>query len=163
MYVEILIGDTELKRGKIKSVISKTTPKDGLIRVELVSGDIGKCVKIISKDEIEIENFKFFNLFLHNKYYYSLYNNEQRQYFFLERTYKHNIKARNLMLFSSKERAEETLNKSNHLKNNYNVVRLNPNKKLSDIVKDIPCHLLIIDLSKVITKNKLKELENKLK
>lgn len=159
-YVEIVVGDTEIVRGKIKEVISKKAPKDGLIKVKLQSGKVGKVIKIITKEEIQLENFKILNLFFHSKSHYTIYNKKDKKYSLMEKE-KHNRKITYLMIFSSKELAESTLKRSKCNDENHQVVKLNPNKNLYKNVQHINADFVLIDMKRTIIKSKLKEYESK--
>lgn len=159
-YVEIVIGDKEIVRGKIEEVISKKVAKDGSIKVKLQNGKIGKVIKIITKDEIELENFKILNMFFHEKSHYTIYNKHENRYTLLEKE-KNNRKVTYLMIFSDKDLAEHTLKKSKYNNETHRVIKLNPNKNLSKTIQNIDVDVILIDMKRTILKSKFKEYESK--
>lgn len=155
--VEIIIGDDTVKRGRIHEVISKTTPKDKMYRVELTNGSKGKVIKIISKDEVELENFKFFNILFYSKNVYSLYDCDNQNYITIS---KKDSNLTNLLIFTDIEQARKTINKSQDKFGRCKVNKLHPKKRISENFKKINrIDYVIIDNAKKVSFSKFKELE----
>ena len=156
--VDIIIGEGTIKRGRIKELKSKTTPKDKMHKVELTNGLIGKVIKIVSKDEVELENFKFFNILFYSKEVYSIYNCEQRNYTTIN---KKDSELQHILIFTGKEEASDMINKSKEKFNNCKVNKLHPNKRISENFKKVnKIDYVIINNTKKVSFSKFKELEN---
>lgn len=160
MYVEIIIGDRELKRGKIKRIISKEKRKDGMVKVELITGEQGRVVKILTRDDFELENFKFFNLFFHSKEHYIIYNSKKRENLVITKERK-GLEVKHFIIFSDKKLAESVLQRSHYIKKGYNIRTLN--KNLSSYINKLEADLIILNMERTVLKKKFFELEERFK
>lgn len=155
--VDIAIGEDTIIRGRIKQVKSKTTPKDGMYKVELNNGSIGKVLKIVSNNEVELENFKFFNILFYSKNVYSIYNYEKQNYTTIN---KKDSNLEYILIFTNESEALKTLNKSKEKFANCKVNKLHPNKKISENFKKVnKVDYVIINNTKKVSFKKFKELE----
>ena len=83
LLVDILVDEykkTEHKeRGYIKKIISKKD-REGGIFVELTNGSKGAILDIISKDQLKKENFKYYNMFLHDKRIVGIWDKNNKEF-----------------------------------------------------------------------------------
>ena len=161
LLVEVLVGDNEIVRGKIKNIKSKTVPKDKMIKVELRDGTIGKVIKIVTNSDVELENFKFFNILFFEKEIYSIFNTSDRKYQLIKKEVTSDTGLRYLFIFSNKQDAENTCKKINDKLNNCKVTKLNMSKKISENFKYVNnIDYIIINNAKKVSFEKFKQLEN---
>lgn len=78
MLVEIL-SDNECYRGYIQEITTKTNSAKK-VKVVLNDGQIGYVDHIVTKEEFDSEQFKFYNLFFYEKEIYSIWNKRERKY-----------------------------------------------------------------------------------
>lgn len=160
--VEIVIEDKEICKGLIDEVLSKTTPKNGKIRVRLTDGKIGTVTKIITPDEVKLEEFKFLNRFFYSKEIYSLYNKKEKTYQLIQRIDKTQNKVYNhILIFSDKELAINTFKNTKYDTKDFCIVKLNRNKRIYENFKNNKIHYVRIDMKKTTSIIKFKKLEDK--
>lgn len=129
-----------------------------MYKVELTNGSVGKVIKIVSKDEVDLENFKFFNILFYSKEVYSIYNCDLQNYFTIN---KKDSELQHILIFTDKEEAYTTINKSKEKFNNCKVNKLHPKKRISENFKKVnKIDYVIINNTKKVSFKKFKELEN---
>jgi len=86
MLVEIVYEEDratqKLTRGYIKEIITKDN-RAKKITVVLTTGERGIVKHIVTKDELKLENFKFYNRFFSEKNIYSIWNKKENKYLVL--------------------------------------------------------------------------------
>lgn len=162
MYVDILINDSELKRGRLVEIISKTRPKDGLYKAKIATGEEGKVVNIVTKSELETDNFKFFNKLFFEKELYTLFDTSLNSFFISYKNIK-NQKKNFVLIFTSKLIAEKSLETNSKIDRTIKVRSINRNRKIHEVFSGIEVDYFVIDLDRIIQKEKFIELENKLR
>lgn len=162
VYVDILINDNELKRGKLLSVISKARPKDGLYKVKIATGEEGRVVNIATKSELETDNFKFFNKLFYEKELYTLFDTSSNSFFISNKRVRNQNK-NFILIFTSKSIAEKSLEGNNKVDGNIKVRSINRNRKIHEVFSKIEVDYFVINLDRIVQKEKFIELENKLR
>ena len=102
-----------LTRGYVKNVLSKKECSKG-IKVELTSGEVGNVKRIVTKDIIKKENFKFYNEFLNYSKIFSIYNKEENVFLEVNRVNKNTKQVEKIaFLFTNVELGRYMCNKLN--------------------------------------------------
>lgn len=108
LLVEILSGN-ECYRGYIQEIITKTNSAKK-VKVVLHDGKTGYIDHIVTKEEFDSEQFKFYNLFFYEKEILSIWNKKERKYL-VDMVY--NVKKQTAeptaFLFTDKRVAKEVL------------------------------------------------------
>lgn len=108
MMVEVNLNN-EIVRGIIKEVIPPHLSNNDL-EVELTTGSKGPLVRIVTKNEIEQETFKFYNLFFHSRHLLTIWNKYTKKTLLLRTSNKRTAQVEYAaMLFSSEEIAKKFL------------------------------------------------------
>lgn len=159
LFVEIVQYDERSNetyhRGYIKRIV--TQGKSDKVKVELDNGEIGVVIHIFSKEELQLESFKFYNRLLFSKEIYVIWNRYE-QYHFVQNS--HDTKV--LYLFQSKDEANKFIKK--YLNDNFMVQSIKKEKKsLEQIFSKTDFNTYYIDLSRRISRKKLFQFEEKLR
>ena len=151
LLVEIEINGT-LKRGYIKEILYKNK-KEREITVKLVDNSVGIIQNIITKAQLKKENFKFYNLFIHEDKIFSIYNKKTKEYFI----YTDNKSTNFIFLFNNSNIGKEVIKKLN----NSDLVLKAISKKglISDNFKKYNYTVFNINNERLILKSKLNELQ----
>ena len=64
MLVDIIVNG-EIKRGWISKILSSGNSSDG-IKVQLSNGEVGRIYGVPNRNELDRNNFKFYNLLINN-------------------------------------------------------------------------------------------------
>lgn len=86
LMVEIASGE-QLHKGIVVEILSKGGNSDG-IKVKLSTGEVGNVKRLVSKQEVRLESFKFWNLFLNANRIFSIYDNEVGHFLEIDRISK---------------------------------------------------------------------------
>lgn len=137
---------------------TKTVPKNKVIKVELTCGTVGKVIKIITKDDLKTENFKYFNKLFYLKDVYSVYDNNNRTY----KTILNKKGSLCVVIFTDKDDCNSFIN--NKIGNKCSCAKLNMNKNISENFHKIE-HIdyIIINNEKIVEFKKFKALEREIK
>lgn len=150
-------NNEEYIRGRVKRVISNKDCKKG-IKVELTTGAIGHIKYVPHKHEIKKDNFKFYNEFFYSPIYI-LWEKKSKEYFTFTRVNSlTNEEENTLMLFTSKELAEEFIKKSNLL--NVSIRILKRNKPINTVLKDYKIDKYSINGNKKLSYDKMQVFED---
>lgn len=160
LFVEIIQynerNNETIHRGYIQRII--TQGKSDKVKVELHNGECGVVIHILSKEELQLEAFKFYNKFLFSKEIYAIWHRYEQSYYVGITPNEHV-----LYLFSTKETANKFLAM---LKNNdcmVKEIKCQKTKYLNDYFKKETYDSFYIDLERKIKKEKLHKFEYDLK
>lgn len=149
MLVEIECNG-EAKRGYISKILSKEDGKP--IKVELQEGFVGRVFQIPSKDDIEKENFKFFNLFFNSCDIYTIMKDNS-----LLLGKCGNLKC--AYLFSSKEEAKKATKGTPMAEKPYAIGRLTRKKNITELLKKYAVDIFVIDMKHQLRNEELNDKE----
>ena len=152
MLVDIEVKE-DIYRGYITKIISSNT-KGKPIKVQIHTGEVGRIYGVPSKDEIEKETFKFYNLFFNYNQIYTVLNGNE--VFVLPIQDK-----RIIYLYSSEEEARQAVKNTPLEQKPYRISRLKRTKHLVELLHKYNANLYIIDMDKQLSSNDLKELETR--
>lgn len=149
MLVEIECNG-EAKRGYIAKILSQEDGKP--IKVELQEGFTGRVFQIPSKDDIEKENFRFFNLFFNTCEIHTI------------------MKENSLLLgncgglkcaylFSSKEEAKKATKGTSMAEKPYAIGKLTRKKHITELLKKYAVDIFVIDMKYQFTNEELNDKE----
>ena len=160
LFVEIIQYDSRnnetVHRGYIKRVI--TQGKSDKVKVELDNNECGVVVHILTKEELKLEAFKFYNKFLYEKTIYAIWHRYEQSFF----VYRNKQEQRDILyVFHSKEQANTFTKK--YLDDNYMVKELKKsNKSLQQLFSKTDFNTYYINEERKISKDKLHEFERDL-
>lgn len=150
-----------MSRGYIKEIITKEKTAK-FVTVLLTNGLKGRVKHIVTKDEVRLENFKFYNNFFYLKEIYSIYDKKKREYVSIP--YRNNLTKKienTAFLFSEKSIALEILKLLNQ--SNYMITNINRRKPIVENFKEIDINFFSIDKKHKLSHDKLIEWEIKFK
>lgn len=149
----------ELTRGYVKRIVSNKDSKKG-IKVELTNGTIGNVKEVPKLNDIKKETFKFYNEFFYLDYLYVIWDKKLKTYYIMNRmnklTYEYE---KTLLIFSSKEEAENVIKGTSLDSKDYMIRSIKRNKPLAVFFKDLNIDVFSINTKRKLTFKKLKELE----
>jgi len=149
----------EVTRGCVKRVVSNTDRKKG-IKVELTNGILGTIIGIPTKASVEKERFKFYNIFFYQDKIYAIWDKKENKWLVLNRINKLNqALERTVLLFSSEEKAKETIANTSLDNKSYMIRPIKRKKPIVQIFKDYEVDMFSIDTKRKLSLQKLKELE----
>lgn len=154
----------KITNGCVKKIISNKDCKKG-IKVELTNGIIGHIKGIPSKNEVKKDTFKFYNTFFYQEYVYAIWDKSKKKFLILDRVNRINGRLEKTMLiFSSSEIATEKIKGTSLDNDNFSIRSLRrKNKSFDKFFKDYDIDVYSIDMSRKLTKEKMKELEEHFK
>ena len=159
MLVEIVQYDARsnetIHRGYIQRII--TQGKSDKVKVELHNGESGVVIHILSKEELQLEAFKFYNKFLFAKEIYAIWHRYDQCYF--TASAKENV---SLYVFQTKSLAQAFIKK--HLNEQYMVKEIKKqNKSMKLLFSKSTYDSYFIENERRISKEKLHQFENDLR
>lgn len=159
LYVKVKSPDGAEHNGYIEEILSKKNSKDG-IRVVISSSltnslTEGIVVDVPSKNDVQKEVFKYYNLFFSNKEFYSLIDKEGKLYTF--KVSKQKISEVVVTLFSDPQKGKDFLLKMNL--EGFSMKRISKKNMLQNNFNSIDYNYYLIDGTKLVQKNKFDELE----
>lgn len=154
MLVEIKEEKTEkIMRGYVWKILSTTDHKSG-IKVILTSEKKGRVQNIPTKNEIQKENFAFYNRFFHLPFFFILWDKEKG----LPWQHENQLNEMTGFIFQDKEEANRFLEKHN-LSSFVFPRKVNRKKTLISFFSTVNFHAVYINNKRKITLEKLKEWE----
>jgi len=161
MLVEIIAEEDRasqlISRGFIQEIITKDN-RAKKISVRLTVGKKGIVQRILTKDEIKKENFKFYNLFFFEKYIYSIWNKKTNKYLvinYLNAGLEKNEKT--AFLFTEEKSAKEFLSIINNP--DYMVKSINRKKPIVENFKTLEIEYFRINTERKLSYERLIEWE----
>ncbi|PLS19127.1 hypothetical protein CVD28_01595 [Bacillus sp. M6-12] len=163
MMVDI-IADEDAKTGKITrgyiaTILSKENNKKG-IKVELTSGVSGKVQYVPSKDDVKLENFKFYNKFFFLPKIYSIWNQVERKYMVLQHTSPSGKIEKTAFLFDSEQQAKDFVSGTKFESKDYSIREINRKKPIVDNFKTLEINYFRINKERKISFERMIEWEN---
>ena len=142
MLVDIQMNNT-VKRGYITKIISQGNSKKG-VKVRLHTGEEGRVERIITKDDIRLENFKFYNRFFFLPHLYTVWNRTENSFLIFEHTPAHKqVPEKTALLFDSEENAMLFLENTPFQPPHYEVRRIHRKKPIADLFQHKPDYFRI--------------------
>lgn len=154
MLVDILENE-KIVRGYINKILSNENQDKG-IKVLLQNGHTGRIYGVPAKFEIEKEEFKFYNLFFNTCDIFTILN--EKNVFLLDCNGK-----KCAYLYSSKDKAINSIKNTPLEKKPYSIGKLNRNKNIIELLKKYQIDIFVIDMEKQLTNTQLNDLEMKFK
>lgn len=150
----------KLTRGYITTIISKENNKKG-IRVKLNNGKTGRVYAVPTKEEIKLENFKFYNKFFFGKSIYSIWDNEEKKYAVLnyENVGLQRIE-QTIFLFDSELEARDFVKGTIFGNKRYSVRAINRKKPIVDNFKTLQVDYFRINKERKLSFQRMIEWEN---
>lgn len=151
-------GNKEVLRGRLLTVLSKGNQKKG-IKVELTTGEKGRVIHVPTRDEIKLENFKFYNKFFYLQHIYSIWNKTERKYYTL--SYPHGEKNETtVFLFEDKSEAERLMKDLHLSPQEYMVKEINRRKSIYENFKTIDVDVFRVNRDRRICYEQFNQLEH---
>lgn len=151
MLVDIIVGDKTV-RGYIVKILSQEDGKP--IKVQINDGNTGRVYQIPSKNDIEKEEFKFFNLFFNTCDIHTIIKGDS-----LLLADCNGLKC--AYLFSSKEKAVLSVKGTPMSEKPYHIGRLTRKKNITEILKKYDVDIFVIDMKYQLTNEQLNDKEIK--
>lgn len=164
MLVDIIAEEDKqsrkITRGYIAEIISKENSSKG-IKVRLTNGKKGVVQYVPTKDDIRLENFKFYNRFFFHPTIYSIWDNQARKYLVIEH-YNRSIgqTEKTAFLFDSKEKAKELIKGSVYDSKDYSIRLINRKKPIVENFKTLEIDYFRINKERKLSFERLKEWEH---
>lgn len=157
MLVEIEVNK-QVIRGYIQEIITKTN-QASKVRVSLKTGEIGHVIHIVTREEMEMERFKYYNQLFHAKGLSSIWDRKQNKYFVLEELHPTLSSSRRYAyLFTDQQIANDVLSSLNDER--YMLRELNPKRKISENFKTLELTHYRINEERKVTVQHLDEREH---
>jgi uncharacterized repeat protein (TIGR03833 family) len=153
-------GKDTLTRGYVVKIISQANNKKG-VKVELQTGETGHVDHIVTKEELRLENFKFYNRFFFEKQLFSVWNKETRQFLVFE----HQNDAQNriektALLFDSEEDVKKFIKGSKYDTKDQLIRPIHRKKPIVELFSQTDAEFFRINGNRKLSKEKLQEWEN---
>lgn len=152
--------DTQkITRGYVSKILSNADNKKG-IKVELLNGEVG-CIKFIpSKDDIQLENFKFYNIFFFKNKIYAVWNNIDRKYLVMNALNNGNGKVeKTILLFDDKDKATTFIKGTKYDNRNYSIREINRKKPIVENFKTLEIEYFRINAQRKLSYSRMIEWE----
>lgn len=134
MLVEIE-AENEIYRGYIEEVITKTNQAKK-VNVRLKTGEVGSVVHLVTREEMDMERFIYYNHFLSTQKIASIWDRKVNKYFILEAQYpKKSETRRYAYLFTDEAIANDVLSSLND--DRYMLRWINRKKKINENFKTL--------------------------
>jgi len=151
-------GTKNVLRGRLLKVLSNGNQKRG-IKVELTTGEKGRVVHVPTRDEIKLENFKFFNQFFYLPHIYSIWNKQERRYYTL--SYPHGANTEEtVFLFEAKAEAERLMKDLHLSPQDYMVKEINRRKAIYENFKTLDVDVFRINRDRRMSYEQFNQLEH---
>lgn len=148
-----------LTRGYIQTVLSKANQKQG-IKVELTTGIKGRVSYVPTKEDIRLENFKFYNKFFFLPKIYSLWHKTERRYVVFNYQNRMGNLEQTVMLFENKQEGVDFIGESGLSEKDYMVKEINRNKPINDNFKSLAIQFYRINRERKLSFERMSEWEN---
>ncbi|MBP1308952.1 putative repeat protein (TIGR03833 family) [Paenibacillus sp. 1182] len=150
-----------LTRGYVKRLLTNSPNHHRGIKVELINGDIGRCQRILTKDDIRLENFKFYNQFFFLNKIFSIWDSSQNHYLIIDHN---NVSSGTLektsFLFDTFEDASAFIKGTKYDSKDYPIREINRRKSIFDNFCNIGTQFIRINKERKLSLDKLNEWEN---
>lgn len=157
MLVEIESGN-DVYRGYIQDILTKTSKADR-IKVRLKTGEVGFVVHLVTKEEMDMERFKYYNRFFYEQKIASIWDKKENKYLIKEEQHPtKNITRRYAYLFTNQDVANDVL--ASLSDERYMLRWINRKKPISENFKTLDCSHYRINEERKITKKNLDEREH---
>lgn len=159
LYVKVKSYDGTEHNGYIKEIISKKNSNDG-IKV-IISSSLtnslteGVVIGIPSKNTVQKEVFKYYNLFFSSKEFYSLIDKDGNLYTF--KVSKQNVSEIAVTIFSDSQKGKDFLSKMNL--EGFSMKRISKKNMLQNNFNSVNYNYYLVDGVKLVQKYKFNELE----
>lgn len=165
MLVDIVLKADQptgkLTRGYVARILTKSPTHHRGIKVELANGKgIGRVQNIPSKEDIRLENFKFYNKFFFSDKIYSIWDSERETYLVIDYINGKGVTEKTSFLFETHEQARSFLNGTKYDSKLYPVREINRRKPIADNFSKIGTEFLRINKERKLSMDKLREWEN---
>lgn len=153
-------GTDRLTRGYIIKILSQANNKKG-VKVELQSGDVGHVDHVVTKEELKMENFKFYNRFFFEKELYTVWD-KKKKCFLAHPHYNQQRGSTELtaLLFDSKEDAKQLLKGTPYDTPDYVIRPFGRKKHIVDLFEKQKIAYFRINGERKISFEKMKEWES---
>lgn len=170
MLVDIVLKKDQptgkLTRGYVIRILTNSAQHHRGIKVQ-ISGNggesetVGRVQHIPSKDDIKLENFKFYNKFFFLKKVYSIWDVVNKRYFILnyQNASKNNQVEKTSFLFESQEQASLFTKGTEYDSKDYSIREVNRNKLLAESFTKIGTQFVRINGERKLSIEKLSEWE----
>ncbi|WPS85600.1 YwbE family protein (plasmid) [Brevibacillus halotolerans] len=150
----------KLTRGYVRRILTNSPNHHRGIKVELTTGDIGRIQRILSKEDIRLENFKFYNKFFFRKKIFSIWDSANRHYLIVDHynVAKHSTEKISF-LFESAENARTFMKGTKFDSKDFPIREINRNKPIADSFTKIGTEFIRINIERKLSMDKLKEWE----
>lgn len=151
MLVEIEC-ENNIIRGYITDIHTKTNNAKQVI-VKIKTGEVGKVVHLVTREEMEMERFKYYNRFFYEQTILSIWDKKINKYYILEETQPKTNKTRHYAYLFTDERVAKSVLSS--LKDDrYMLRRLNRKKRIGENFKTLHLtHYRINEERRITVKN----------
>lgn len=155
----------EVTRGYVKRLISNSDQKNKGIKVELTNGAVGRVVGIPSKNDIQKENFKFYNVFFYQDIIYGIWDKKNKQFFVIKRQNKLTGRIeKTMLLFSDLDIANAKIKGTPFEDRNFQIKSIKRKSKLiTNVFKNYDIDVFSINTERKVSIKKMKDLEEKFK
>lgn len=163
MLVEIISNEGKRKnavtRGYVVKILSQANNKKG-VKVQLNTGEVGHVDHIVTKEELRLENFKFYNRFFFEKQLFTLWSKETRNFVVFE----HYNKAKNriektALLFDSEKEAKQFIKGTSFDTPDHLIRPIHRRKPIIELFSKTDVEFFRINGTRKISKEKLNEWE----
>lgn len=162
MLVEIVAEEDKSTQKLTRGYILKIITKDGRakkITVILTSGKKGIVKRIITKEELKRENFKFYNIFFFDKKIYSIWNKKENKYLVVDHLNKTSGNIEKLaFLFNDNTIAQKVLSQLND--KDYMLRCINRKKDIVENFKTLDIQFFSINQDRKLSYERLIEWES---
>lgn len=167
MLVEIISNEEKGKdivsRGYITKIISQQNSKKG-VKVRIHTGQEGRVVHVVTKEELRLENFKFYNQFFFLPYLYTVWDETAKNFLVFDYIPKNKtVPERTALLFESEEMAREFLKGTVYDSPSYKIRRIHRKKPIVEMFKKVSPDYFRINGERKLSAERLNEWEYKFK
>lgn len=158
MYVDIQVNNNTI-RGIIKNVLPPKHSNNEIIDVELMTGTIGSLIRIVPKSELKEESFRFYNLFFHSRFIFTIWDKYTKETFTIQSISQRTKEVERIaFLFSDESLAHEILSELNQ--ENLAVRRISRQKPIVENFTDENISSFRLNEEQKVMSNRLSALEN---
>lgn len=163
MLVDIIAEEDKesgkLSRGYVQKILSQANHSKG-IKVQLTDGKIGRIQRVITKDELRLENFKFYNRFFFLPVLYTIWDKKEGHFLvILHRNPNNDRIERTAFLFDSLEEAKKMIKGTPYDHEDYPIRTIHRKKTLAELLTPLQIDFIRINGSRKISFERLKEWE----
>ncbi|ADO59716.1 YwbE family protein [Paenibacillus polymyxa] len=149
-----------LTRGYVQRLLTNSPNHHRGIKVELTNGDIGRVQRILTKDDIRIENFKFYNHFFFLNKIFSIWDASQNHYLIIDyNNVSNGTREKTSFVFDTFEGACAFLKGTKYDSKDYPIREINRRKLIFDNFNKIGTEFVRINKDRKLSMDKLKEWE----